>query len=164
VIEFKGKQTQIKSLSVAHDLPWSTIKNRHKRGYRDDNLVVDRIFDTRFKGEPTTLAKIAEDHDLPLCLIKGRHALGLRDDELVAKHHRGVGSENAATKLDVEKVIQIKKLLVLTDLNQREIAEMFNIDQSHVSDIKRGKRWAKVKLEMADILDQNEKDESMGDK
>ncbi len=152
MIEFKGGKTEIKSLSLAHNLPWSTIKNRYIRGYRDDKLVVERIHDTSFKGVPTTLAQIAKDHGLPLSLIKGRHAIGLRDDALVAEHHLGAGNERSATKLDVKKVSEIKRLLWVTDLTQREIAEMYNIDQSHVSDIKRGKRWAKVKIDLETIL------------
>lgn len=152
MIEFKGGKTQIKSLSLAHNLPWSTIKNRYLRGYRDDKLTVERIYETRFKGVPTTLAQISKDHDLPLSLIKGRHAIGLRDDALVSREHLGSGNERAARKLNVEKVLEIKKMLRLTDLTQREIAEIYGIDQSHVSDIKRGKRWVKVKIDIETIL------------
>lgn len=159
MIEFKGGKTNIKSLSIAHKVPWSTIKNRYCRGYRDDMLTTKKIHNTSFKGEPTTLATIAKQHNLPASLIKGRHALGLRDDALVADHHLGQGNESAATKLNVEKVKEIKILLWTSKLNQREIAELFGIDQSHVSDIKRGKRWAKVKVDLADILtEQNQRE------
>jgi len=152
MIKFKGENVQISDLAKRHNLPWSTVKNRHLNGYRDEKLIVEKIHETRFRGELTTLAKIAEDHGLPLSLIKGRHAIGLREGALVSPDHAGNGNERAATKLDAEKVREIKKMLVLTDLTQGEIAKIYGIDQSHVSDIKRRKRWAKVEIDLSEIL------------
>lgn len=55
-------------------------------------------------------------------------------------------SESRATKLDKYRVREIKTLLKTTSMTQKEIAEMFNVDGSHISDIKRGARWAWVKI------------------
>ncbi len=105
-----------------------------------------------FKGEDITLRQIAEEHKLPYKLVKSRHKEGFKDDDLLPKHHMGSGSENAATKLDIEKVEEIKKLLLISDLTQTDIAKRYNIDPSHVSDIKRGKRWGKVIVDVEKII------------
>jgi predicted XRE-type DNA-binding protein len=151
MIEFKGERVEVMELSRRYGVPWSTINNRYRAGYRDDDLL-ERVHRTTFNGKSTTLSQIAEDHGLPLCLVKSRHAVGLRGQELTVRGHLGRGSENAATKLDVGKVAAIKKLLLVSPLNQREIGELFGIDPSHVSDIKRGKRWAKVTIDIEQAL------------
>jgi hypothetical protein len=155
MIDFKGGKIRVRELAKLHNLPWTTIKSRYDRGFRDDDLIVKKIRDTRFKGVPTTLKKIADQHGLPIALIESRHASGLRDEALVAPYHRGQGNERGATKLDVDKVIQIKKLLATTNMSQREIAAMFGIGDSHVSAIQRGKAWAKVKINLGEILAAN---------
>lgn len=106
----------------------------------------------KFKGTQTTLAQIAKDHGLPISRIKRRHLMGLRDDDLIARNHLGNGNEHGATKLDVKKVSEIKRLLLKTYLTQREIAEMYNVRENLISRIKNGKRWAKVKVDLDAIL------------
>ena len=152
MISFKGRTVQIQELSSEYGIPWSTIYNRYQAGYRDDELVVNRLAPTVFFGEETTLAAIAEANDLSPDTIKGRYAAGLRDSDLVTKSHRGKGSENAATKLNVDMVVEIKTLLLTTTLKQHEIAKIYGVDQSHISDIKRGKRWSKVKIDAESVL------------
>ena len=156
MISFKGRKVQIQELSREYGIPWSTIYNRHQSGYVDDELLVDHSPVTLFFGKKTTLASIAEAHNLSPDTIKGRYAAGLRDAELVKKCHRGKGSENAATKLNVDMVVQIKTLLLTTTLKQHEIAKIFGVDQGHISDIKRGKRWAKVVIHIESLLSELE--------
>ena len=158
MISFKGEEVQIMDLSKRYGIPWSTINNRHIAGYKDDDLIVERLRQTYFKGKKTTLKQIAKDHNLPLDLVKGRHAIGLKDDDLVVRYQRYKGSKNAATKLDAKKVAKIKELLALSDLKQHEIGRLFGIDQSHVSDIKRGKRWTEVKINLESIMTEDEQD------
>jgi len=154
MISFKGEEVQIQDLSKRYGVPWSTIFNRHKAGYKDDDLLVERVNQTYFKGEKTTLQEIADQHDLSLNLIKGRYAIGLRDDDLVVKHQRYKWSKNAATKLNAKKVATIKELLLVSPLNQTEIAKLFGVDPSHISDIKRGKRWVEVIIDAESVLAQ----------
>jgi hypothetical protein len=47
-------------------------------------------------------------------------------------------------KLDVKKVKEIKELLVNGKLQNKKIAEMYNVDPSVISKIKTGLRWASV--------------------
>lgn len=152
MIVFKGEEVQIMELSKRYGVPWSTISNRHAAGYKDEDLIVKRLKQTYFKGKKTTLRQIAEDHNLPLSLIKGRHAIGLRDDDLIVHYQRYKGSKNAATKLNAEKVATIKELLLVSLLSQREIGELFGVDQSHISGIKRGKKWSEVKIDIESTL------------
>ena len=105
-----------------------------------------------FKGTQTTLAQIAKDYGLPLSRIKRRNLIGLMDDDLIARNHLGNGNEHRATKLDIKKVYEIKRLLLKTYLTQREIAEMYNVKENLISRIKTGKRWGKVKVDLEAIL------------
>lgn len=152
MIEFKGEQVEVMELSKQYGIPWSTINNRYLAGYRDADLVVKRLNPIAYCGEETTLVEIAAKHQIPYSLIKERWSNGIRDGRLIEKSHLGIGSENAATKLDTRKVIEIKTLLITTDLKQGEIAKMYGVDQSHISDIKRGKRWGKVKINIEELI------------
>ena len=152
MIDFKGEQVEVMELSNRYGIPWSTINNRHKAGYRDDDLVVKRLRPVLFGGESVTLTEISKRSGIPISTIKSRYRQGYRDQELVSAKHGGMDSENAATKLTVEKVREIKTLLISSKLNQTEIAQRYRIDPSHVSDIRRGKRWAKVKVTVEEVL------------
>lgn len=152
MIDFHGKQIEIMELSKEFGVPWSTIRNRYEAGYRGDDLVAKRLNPVMFHGEQTTLAEIAIKFQLPYELIKSRYSEGKRDDELVQDGHQGIDNKNAATKLTAEKVVEIKRLLILSPLNQTEIARLFNVDPSHISDIKRRKRWASVVVDVEEIL------------
>ena len=44
-------------------------------------------------------------------------------------------------KLNIEDVNKIRELLDHSPLSQREIAAMYDVHESTISDIKRGKRW-----------------------
>jgi predicted DNA-binding protein YlxM (UPF0122 family) len=46
-----------------------------------------------------------------------------------------------ASKLTKEQVAEIKTLFATTNLNDAEIAEMFNVSRAHINQIKRGQRW-----------------------
>lgn len=153
MIEFRGEQVEIMELSKRFNVPWSTINNRHKRGVTGDELVdKDSLRSIVHYGKKTTLTAISALTGIPPTTLKGRHADGLRNDELVKPEHRGKYSKNAANKLNETDVIEIKILLLTSVLKQYEIARMFNVDQSTVSDIKRGKRWPEIVVNLKDVL------------
>lgn len=58
------------------------------------------------------------------------------------KNRNQLGENNLQAKLTTKQVLKIKGLLDLGEITQRAIANLFNISYQHVSDIKRGKRWA----------------------
>lgn len=53
---------------------------------------------------------------------------------------------NGRETLNEEKVIEIKILLKENELTQREIAEMYGVQQTAISKIKLGKNWSHVKV------------------
>lgn len=46
-----------------------------------------------------------------------------------------------ASKLNEEKVIEIKNLFKTTTLRDGEIAKMYNVSREHINKIRKGKRW-----------------------
>jgi hypothetical protein len=56
-----------------------------------------------------------------------------------------VGELHNASKLTNEQVIDIKKLL-LKGVQNKVIAEKYNVHNTTISDIKRGKRWNYIKI------------------
>lgn len=57
------------------------------------------------------------------------------------------GESHMWSKLSLDGVLQIKRLLKEGRLSQPKIADMFGVQQSHVSAIKTGKAWAHVLIE-----------------
>ena len=49
------------------------------------------------------------------------------------------------SKLSEEEVKQIRKMLSETDMTQKDIAQLFNVQRGHISAIKTRKRWRHVK-------------------
>ena len=140
-------------LSTRFNVPWSTINNRYKRGIRGDELVAKKpLSHIEFKGEKVGWTELNKQTGIPITTLMNRYAQGFRDNELINPKHKGALSKNAATKLTESDVIQIKKLLVTSKLTQKEIAKIYNVDPSHISDIKRGKRWAEITVNCAEII------------
>lgn len=54
------------------------------------------------------------------------------------------GENHHHAKLTNEDVLEIRKLCKNNDLTQTKIAKIYNIDPSHVSDIKLRKRWKHI--------------------
>lgn len=68
----------------------------------------------------------------------------LKEDETVGKHRSAKGSKNAASKLNEEKVKEIKKF-ILEGKSQRDIGRMFGVDKAVIGRIKNGTAWKHVK-------------------
>lgn len=56
------------------------------------------------------------------------------------------GENNGSSKLTEIQVLEIKKLLNEGNYTQKEIAKMFNMGETAISYIKKGKSWSHVKL------------------
>ncbi len=56
------------------------------------------------------------------------------------------GEKHFNAKLTKKDVVKIKQLLNDSELNQSDIADKFNVCPSHISDIKREKRWAHIEV------------------
>lgn len=140
-------------LSKLFNVPWSTINNRYKRGVRGSNLVAKKpLSHIEFKGVKVCWTELNKLTGIPVTTLRTRYAQGFRDNDLINSKHKGEFSKNAATKLTVNDVIKIKKLLLTSELNQTEIAQLYDVDQSTISDIKRGKRWAEITVNCEEII------------
>jgi len=153
VINFKGQEVTLYDLSTRYGIAWSTLNNRHKAGLCDDELVTQgKLRAIVHLGKKTTLTQISKDTGIAITTLKNRHANGLRDKELINIKHGGIGNKRTATKLAENDVVEIKTLLITSKLNQKEIAAIYDVDPSHISDIKRGKRWADVTVNCDEII------------
>jgi len=67
-------------------------------------------------------------------------------NKLSENHSDTIGENNPSHKLTEEQVIQIKLLLSEGILTQKEIADIFKIDQTTISKIKTGKIWSHIRI------------------
>ena len=145
-IPFKGSQTSIAELSRQSGISWTELDRRYKAGKRDDELIAPvreaELFDVN--GEQLTLMEASTVLGIPYSTLKGRHAQGLRGDDLFTTTHRLTGKKNAATRLGAQTALKVKEAAIAGGKTQTSIAKEYNVDPSHVSDIKNGNRWGDV--------------------
>jgi predicted XRE-type DNA-binding protein len=84
--------------------------------------------------------------DTPLCvnpkhLSEGTQAENIAD--CVRKNRNAKGESSARAKLKAADVVEIRELLK-AGLNQSAIAERFNVTQTNICAIKRGKSWRSI--------------------
>jgi hypothetical protein len=83
-IDFKGQQMTLSEISDAYSIPWTTLKQRHNAGLKDDNLIeIGCRTSIQLFGVKTTLAKISKETGIPRPTLAGRYQSGLRDAELI---------------------------------------------------------------------------------
>jgi predicted transcriptional regulator len=67
------------------------------------------------------------------------------------KNRQAKGSKQGISKLNEEKVLEIKRLLAETNLTQRQIAKRYGVSQNIVYQINTGKLWKHVKYSPTNI-------------
>jgi hypothetical protein len=67
-----------------------------------------------------------------------------RNENSKTRKHTCPGEKNGAAKLTEQQVIEIKKLLSYQILTLREIGELYGVDKSTISKIKRSKNWSSI--------------------
>lgn len=86
--------------------------------------------------------------DNPECTNPSHLFIGTSKDntqDMIKKGRKNPAlGETRSIKLTNEKVLQIKNLLKKNELTQLEIGQLFNVDQSTISNIKRNKRWKHI--------------------
>jgi hypothetical protein len=82
--------------------------------------------------------------DNPSCVNPKHLSLGTRSDnmsDMVRKGRGSVGEKNGSSKLRTSEVLEIKRLISEGKMFHREIAAIYNVSRTHMSDIKSGRRW-----------------------
>lgn len=145
MIEHNGVSMTISELARRCTVSRSELARRYKSGLRGDELIKARkSIKVSYKGKLKTLVELSVILDIPYPTLKGRYTRGLRGIMLYTKTHGSKGKVYEAPKLDTEMALEIFKLANSGEYTQFEIAAMYDIHQSTVSDIKTGKRWSNV--------------------
>lgn len=139
-----GKETYVKDIAKLAGVSNSTIKRRWNKGLRDKDLIKKqkvKVTKVRYQGKYVTLAQLSKLTGLSHSTIGNRYRSGLRGDRLVQLECVRIGLVHEGIKLTNKDVLDIYKLAWLSQDSQFSIADIYNIHQSTVSDIKLGRRW-----------------------
>lgn len=145
MIYFKGNSVTIYALAKIYGVSWSELNRRYTAGRRDDDLVAPPRTPTRveYDGEMLTLREAAKASGISYSTLFRRYDDGRRGDYLFTRVNGNVGDKTkAATKLNETTAKEVFDKAQKGDVTQASIAKEYNIDPSHVSDIKNKKRWA----------------------
>tara|TARA_R110002012_G_C11424194_1_gene588630 strand:+ start:69 stop:398 length:330 start_codon:yes stop_codon:yes gene_type:complete len=100
-----------------------------------------------FKGEKVRISDLASKHNHPWYVIKFRYDAGKRGDDLITHKNLHKGNKNKA-KLTSDDVSEIKLMLLKGELYQKEIANIYGVDQSTISNIKRKRNWGDITIDI----------------
>ena len=132
-------------------LIWQGNKNR-PNGYGRLRLsgkmvLAHRAVWSALNGTIPAGGEICHSCDTPLCcnpahLFLGNHATNMRD--MAAKGRAGVhlGVENVNAKLRPEDIVEMRRMA--ESQTQRDIAELFGVNQATVWSVLSGKTWSHV--------------------
>lgn len=67
-------------------------------------------------------------------------------------YRQRMGEDNPASVLTNQEVIEIKKLLAIGNLLQKEIGNLYGVNQQRISDISTGKNWKSVGIHTCSSL------------
>lgn len=99
-----------------------------------------------FMKDDVNLLELAARHGIPQTTIYRRYKQGYRGDDLICKDNKNKlrkGELSPSSKLSTNDIQKIKQML-LSGIKQNEIAKMFNVSQSAISEIKNGKTWSNL--------------------
>lgn len=136
-----------KKLSEAHK--GKVLSDEHRKAISIGNAGKTLSAETRRKLSEINKGKtISEEQKRLISEANKGKELSEKTKEKIKKYQLGrhLGSKNQNARLTEEDVIQIKILLRDSDLNQREIGELFNVGSNTINRIKSGKRWSHIEI------------------
>lgn len=95
----------------------------------------------KYQNRFVPLRKLAAELDIPFSTLNHRYCKGIRGVALCSSTSLRRGKVCKAPKLTNDQVLDIYSMAHATHFNQYQIAELYGIHQSTVSDIKLGRRW-----------------------
>lgn len=121
-----------------------------KRNYK--KIKAHRAAYELFVGEIPVGLFVLHKCDVPSCVNPDHLFLGTNSDNMQDMLKKGrqpdlKGEKNPSAKLNPAKVKCIKILLGDKSKTQQEIANIYSIGRTVISDIKRGKTWSDVTIE-----------------
>lgn len=133
--------------------PWTGIVDRDGYGMFSRNRLGRRAHRYAVeldRGAPELGKIVMHTCDNPPCvnpshLLVGTQADNIADKMAKGRHRCDRGEDQGNAKLTEADVLSIRRLCAEGSLTQCEIGLNFGVDASHVSDIKRRKRWAWLK-------------------
>ena len=145
---------------------WQSVKLIEEDLYNINNILAklgdkinSKILDKQKADEIRKLIELDET-DKTIGLQYGVHAKTINDIRTgkAWRDNSGYGSVTNS-KLNEEKVIQIKKLVAEGKINLKEIADKFGVNQGTINKINKGATWRKVKYEPDAILIESDRRE-----
>lgn len=142
MLVYNGVEYTLEALSNLTGIPTSTLSSRQQRGITGQDLV-KKVKQKRVRlfGNLLNLRQVADRSGIPYNTIRRRYRDGLRGERLINPNNLNLGKLHDGFKLTHEQVREIFIAAHNGDLSQDTIAEEYEVHQSTVSDIKRGKRW-----------------------
>lgn len=115
--------------------------------WRDEKLLRAHRVAYELVNEHPGDSLVLHHCDTPLCVNPNHLYTGTHKDNAQDRTERGRanyphGELAGAAKLTREEVDEIRRRYVEEDVSQRELAEEFDVGQSHTGRIIRGERWA----------------------
>lgn len=131
-----------------------TSHSKNKDGYpivsyNKKTWIASRFVYTQMFGEIPNGLLVRHTCDNPNCINPEHLIVGTPQDNMNDRDERGrtpKGESHYNSKLKEKQVLEIKKLLS-KGARGRDIAEMFQVDEKVISNIKLGRRWKDTKLE-----------------
>lgn len=110
---------------------------------------VHRLSYLIYKGEIPQGMLVCHTCDNPPCvnpehLFLGTHKDNARDRSFKGRNNFPLGERHGLSKLTKEKILEIRKLYGHGDINQKELAKMFSVDQTNISYIVNRKTWKHI--------------------
>lgn len=126
---------------------WIWTAATRTRGYGMFNgYVASRVSYFLAHGIDPAELNVCHTFDNPSCVNPAHLFLGTAKENAADREEKGrsnppFGENGPGAKLTKEQALEIKALIEAGNLSQRKIAKMYGINQSNVSDMKRGIQW-----------------------
>lgn len=147
---YNGVNMTFKQMEELTGVDRRLLHKRYSKGYRDEDLVCETTFKpitVEYCGKVVTLKELADLTGIGYNRLTRRYREGLRGKELYRKANGNKG-KSVGIKLTPNTVAEIYHQLIYGKLTQAELADIYGVHQSTISDINRGKRWGNLTKEL----------------
>lgn len=131
-------------------------KVRYKGGVR----IAHRVSYMVYRGDFDPKLCVCHKCDNPFCINPDHLFLGTMKDntqDMIRKGRKNpcLGSNHKTSKLSVEQVLEIKKLIQDRPISLNKIAKLFGVTHSTITAIRDNKIWKWAKLDVKQLVNSN---------